>query len=122
MRQLCPGNQSIIEKAGEDRTSQHKPIKATILDPEVVAEDAKMAADLEGRPSLLRLWQSQNGVCPVCQQRITRQTGWENHHITARVHGGSDTMENRVLLHPTCHKQVHSLGLTVLKPRPTKGR
>jgi len=25
-------------------------------------------------------------------------------------------------IHPTCHKQVHSLGLTVLKPRPTKGR
>jgi RNA-directed DNA polymerase len=84
--------------------------------------DAKMAADWKGRQSLLRLWQSQRGVCPVCQHKITRQTSWENHHITARVHGGVDTVENRVLLHPTCHRQVHSLGLTVLKPRPTKGR
>jgi RNA-directed DNA polymerase len=84
--------------------------------------DAKMAADWEGRQSLLRLWFSQDGNCPVCRKKITRQTGWENHHVTARVHGGSDTMENRVLLHPTCHRQVHSLGLTVLKRRPTRGR
>ena len=84
--------------------------------------EVKMAADLERQQSLLRLWQSQKGACPVCQQKITRQTGWDNHHITARVYGGSDTMENRVLLHPACHRQVHSLGLTVLKPRPTMGR
>lgn len=84
--------------------------------------DAKMAAHWRGKRSLLNLWRSQNGVCPVCQQNITNLTGCENHHIIQRVYGGSDTMENRVLLHPTCHKQVHSLGLTVLKPRPTQGR
>jgi RNA-directed DNA polymerase len=81
----------------------------------------KMAADLKGRQSLLRLWRSQNGVCSVCQEKITSRIGWENHHIIARVNGGSDTMENRVLLHPTCHSQVHSLGLIVPKPRPTRG-
>jgi RNA-directed DNA polymerase len=82
----------------------------------------KMAANLKGRRSLLYLWQSQNGACPVCREKITNQTGWENHHIIARVNGGPDTFGNRVLLHPTCHKQVHCIGLTVLKPRPTIGR
>ncbi len=84
--------------------------------------DAKMAADLGGRKSLLRLWRSQKGICPICEEKITKQSGWENHHIIARVYGGPDTMGNRVLLHPTCHKQVHSLGLIVRKPRPNSGR
>ena len=84
--------------------------------------DAKMAAEWKGRRSLLHLWQSQNGTCPLCQGKITKSTGWENHHIIYKVNGGPDTFDNRVLLHPTCHKQVHSLGLSVLKPRPTMGR
>ena len=84
--------------------------------------DAKMAAEWQGRRSLLHLWQSQKGRCPVCQDKITKLTGWENHHIIYKVNGGPDTFDNRVLLHPTCHKQVHSLGLSVLKPRPTRGR
>jgi RNA-directed DNA polymerase len=84
--------------------------------------DVKMESDLRGRSSLLYLWQSQNGICPVCQTKITDLTGWENHHIVYRVNGGADTFDNRVLLHSTCHKQVHSLKLSVLKPRPTMGR
>lgn len=82
----------------------------------------KMENDLRGRSTLLYLWQSQDGICPVCQTKITDLTGWENHHIIYRVNGGADTFDNRVLLHPTCHKQVHSLKLSVLKPRPTMGR
>ena len=82
----------------------------------------KMMFDLRSKQKLLRLWQSQDGTCPVCREKITIETDWENHHIEWRVHGGPDTAENRVLLHPTCHKQVHSRGITVLKPRPTQGR
>jgi RNA-directed DNA polymerase len=72
---------------------------------------SKMEAKLQGKRSLLYLWRSQNGVCPVCGEGISEEAGWENHHIEWRVHGGSDTMDNRVLLHPACHKQVHSLGM-----------
>jgi RNA-directed DNA polymerase len=82
----------------------------------------KMAATLKGKRTLLYLWQSQNGVCPVCGEKLTEETDWDRHHIKQRVHGGPDTADNLVLLHPTCHRQVHSLGLTVLLPRPTKGR
>jgi RNA-directed DNA polymerase len=81
----------------------------------------KMANNLRQRRQLLHLWKEQNGICPVCNQKITKLTGWHNHHIVWRTHGGSDTANNRVLLHPTCHHQLHRLGLTVVKPRPSRG-
>jgi RNA-directed DNA polymerase len=83
---------------------------------------AKMADRLQGKRRLLYLWQAQNGVCPVCQEKLTEETDWEQHHIESRVEGGPDTVDNLVLLHLTCHRQVHSLGLTVLLPPPIKGR
>jgi RNA-directed DNA polymerase len=78
----------------------------------------KMAETLEGRRQLIRLWREQSGVCPVCQQKITPETGWHNHHIQERVYGGPDKEENRVLLHPPCHQRIHACHLPVGKPRP----
>jgi RNA-directed DNA polymerase len=82
----------------------------------------KMATTLHGKRTLLYLWREQRGLCPVCTQPITDLTGWDNHHVVWRSHGGSDGAGNRMLLHPTCHRQVHSQRLTVVKPRPAKGR
>ncbi|MBA3440645.1 MAG: group II intron reverse transcriptase/maturase [Pyrinomonadaceae bacterium] len=81
----------------------------------------KMMDDLRGRRKLLYLWQEQGGNCPVCNQKITKLTGWHNHHIVWRTNGGTDKAENRVLLHPECHRQVHSQMLEVAKPRPATG-
>lgn len=81
----------------------------------------RMAHNLQGRRKLLHLWEQQQGICPICQQKITTITGWHNHHIIWRSLGGSDHMENRVLLHPNCHRQVHNQRLNVVKPRPAKG-
>jgi RNA-directed DNA polymerase len=80
--------------------------------------DVHMAARLKGKRWLIHLWKEQQGLCPVCHQKITKITGWHSHHILWRSKGGSDRAENRVLLHPTCHQQVHSQGLHVEKPRP----
>jgi RNA-directed DNA polymerase len=74
-----------------------------------------------GKSKLRRLWIQQQGVCPVCQQRITDDSQWELHHIVRRVDGGSDNLNNLVLLHPNCHRQVHHLGLHVAKPGSRKG-
>jgi len=81
----------------------------------------KMVHNLKGKRQLLALWKEQNGLCPICQQKITTLTGWHNHHLVWRVNGGKDTAENRVLLHPNCHRQVHSQRLEVVKPRPARG-
>lgn len=80
-----------------------------------------MAGTLRGRRTLLALWREQNGICPACEQPITHLTGWHNHHKVWRTHGGSNRRSNRVLLHPNCHRQVHSQRLNVAKPRLEKG-
>jgi len=80
-----------------------------------------MQHTLTGKTLLLRLWKEQNGVCPLCSQKITKTTGWHAHHIVWRSKGGSDKAANRVLLHPDCHQRVHRQGLTVVKPRPSRG-
>jgi RNA-directed DNA polymerase len=122
------GKQIHLFHAVDTPIKRHRKIKgdANPYDPtwELYFEERlglKMVENLHQRRHLLRLWKEQNGLCPICNQKITKLTGWHNHHIVWRTHGGSDTAENRVLLHPHCHRQVHSLGLPVVKPRPAKG-
>lgn len=67
----------------------------------------RMDGTLEGRRKLRWLWWWQEGECPVCSQKITRETGWHLHHIIKRSEGGSDKRTNLVLLHPNCHMQHH---------------
>ncbi|MCI0528249.1 MAG: group II intron reverse transcriptase/maturase [Nitrospira sp.] len=83
--------------------------------------DVKMDATLKGRRQLLTLYKEQEGICPICHQEITEITEWHRHHIIWRSNGGRDTTDNLVLLHPECHRQVHSQKLEVVKPRPEKG-
>lgn len=104
---------------------RHRLIKGEVnpYDPawEVYLEERlglQMALNLHGRKRLSSLWREQKGICPICNQLITKVTGWHNHHIVKRVMGGSDTRENRVLLHPECHRKVHAQKLSVSKPRP----
>jgi RNA-directed DNA polymerase len=82
--------------------------------------DARMVAELVWQRRLLSLWREQGGRCPVCRQKITKATGWHSHHLQWRVNGGSDGLENRVMLHPNCHRQVHHRKLKVVKPRAAK--
>ncbi len=83
--------------------------------------DVKMERNLTGKRRLLALWMDQGGICPHCGHRITKLTGWHSHHIVWRSKGGSDGQANRVLLHPTCHMQVHSRETTVTKPPRSRG-
>jgi RNA-directed DNA polymerase len=80
----------------------------------------KMAKTLHGKRRVMYLWKEQGGLCPICNQPITHVTGWHNHHLVYKTLGGTDYAENRVLIHPNCHRQVHAKGLTVSKPRPVK--
>ena len=62
------------------------------------------------------LFLSQHGQCALCGGVLSEETGWHDHHLIHRVAGGSDSLSNRVLLHPVCHARVHANGLTVAKP------
>ncbi len=81
----------------------------------------EMKNTLQGKRRVQSLWQDQHGQCPVCHQPITTVTSWHVHHLVPRTKGGGDHLGNLILLHPTCHNQVHCAGLNVVKPRPPKG-
>jgi RNA-directed DNA polymerase len=68
----------------------------------------KMLNTLNGRTKLLALWKRQQGRCLICQQAITKSSRWHTHHLQAKAKGGSDKLSNLLLLHPTCHRQVHA--------------
>ena len=81
----------------------------------------KTRGETRHRPDIFTLLRLQEGRCPVCDQPITLETGWHNHHIRWRVFGGGDELENRILLHPTCHQQVHSPDYSGPPLRPLLG-
>ena len=81
----------------------------------------KMKEKLIGRIQFLRLWWRQDKECPNCHEKITEETGWHVHHILPKSEGGKDNNSNLVLLHPNCHRQIHSQRLEVAKPTPVTG-
>lgn len=62
---------------------------------------------MQGKRKVLMLWLRQQQCCTMCRHKITKETGWNVHHIVERVKGGSDELDNLVLLHPNCHRQLH---------------
>jgi RNA-directed DNA polymerase len=82
----------------------------------------QMASTLTGTGTARYLWLEQDGKCPVCAQPLTLEWGWHIHHLLWRTHGGTDAIDNLVLLHPNCHRQVHSEGLVVDKVASREGR
>lgn len=104
---------------------RHKKIKGTYhpYDPqwEMYGETLRQERMLESmsyRKEWIRLYVDQKGLCAVCGNAMDMDTGWHDHHLDYRVNGGSNALGNRVLLHPTCHAQVHSQNLKVVKPVP----
>jgi RNA-directed DNA polymerase len=117
-----------LRQATDTPIRRHRPIKleANPFDPqwETYFEERislKMRNALEGRKKLIRLWLDQDRRCPICQERITRETGWHVHHIIRRVDGGKDGSTNLIMVHPNCHYQIHVKGLKVVKPAPARG-
>jgi RNA-directed DNA polymerase len=55
-----------------------------------------------------KLWLLQKGICPICQGKFTKETGWHMHHVIPKLQSGKDILSNLQLLHPNCHRQLHS--------------
>jgi RNA-directed DNA polymerase len=67
-----------------------------------------MMTTLQGREKLLTIWKRQKGRCPICYQAVTRETGWDIHHVIPRAKGGGDRLSNLEMLHLNCHRQHHN--------------
>lgn len=76
----------------------------------------RMWNSMRYRKQWASLYMSQSGCCAHCGCALTDETGWHDHHLEYRMHGGSDSLSNRVLLHPDCHRQVHAGKIAVTKP------
>lgn len=66
-------------------------------------EGEKMLHSTKGRDKLLVMWRKQNRCCPVCGDLITSETGF-------RVHTPAGTNTRKIMVHPDCHKRLHSLN------------
>jgi RNA-directed DNA polymerase len=82
----------------------------------------QLASTRFGRGTARYLWLEQDGTCLVCGQPLTLEAEWHLHHLLWRCHGGGDQLDNLVLLHPNCHRQVHRQGLVVAKTASREGR
>ncbi len=76
----------------------------------------RMVSNMRYQKEWAKLYTDQQGRCGLCGYAMDIDTGWHDHHLVHRADGGSNAFSNRVLLHPTCHQRVHSLGLEVVKP------
>jgi len=104
----------ILLNAADTKIVRHIKIKGDYnpFDPEweMYSEERlqkQMAKHLKHRERLLKIWKTQDGRCPCCEEKITTETGWDLHHIVKRMDGGTEELSNLKLLHPNCHKQLH---------------
>ena len=117
-----------LVSASDTKIQRHVKIRggANPFDPkqETYFEDRlgqTMKDNLGGKVKLLRLWWNQDKRCPICKEKIAKDSGWQVHHILPKSEGGKDNLSNLVMVHPNCHRQIHSRKLDVAKPAPTRG-
>ena len=65
-------------------------------------ETDKMLLTLNGRNFMTKVFKKQNGLCPVCGEKITQETDFKLH--SEKV--GNRT--NKTMVHPYCHNKIHS--------------
>ncbi|AYY96089.1 group II intron reverse transcriptase/maturase [Burkholderia multivorans] len=76
----------------------------------------RMVNSMRYQRQWVTLYMTQGGLCAHCGCALTDETGSHDHHLKYRMHGGTDALSNRVLLHPDCHRQVHIGNIAVTKP------
>lgn len=57
-------------------------------------------------PSIQKIAQKQNHLCPLCGESLYNDEELHLHHIEPRKAGGKDRYDNYLLLHLYCHQQV----------------
>lgn len=59
-------------------------------------------------PSKQKMAKRQNYICPVCSQSLLNNEELHIHHKVPKAKGGEDKYHNLLLVHETCHIQIHS--------------
>lgn len=77
-------------------------------------ETDKMRDTLNGRLKLLNLFQRQKGLCVVCHQRMTMETGCKIHYFRC------GNIRIRQMVHPACHKLLHANDSDTFEPASQK--
>ena len=77
-------------------------------------ETDKMRDSLNGRAKLLNLFLRQKGLCTVCHQRMTMETGCKIHYFRC------DNIRIRQMVHPDCHKSLHANDSETFEPAPQR--
>jgi RNA-directed DNA polymerase len=110
------GNHQHLFKAGLVPVTRHIKIRADANPYDPGWDDyfeerytKKWLSSKWGWTKLRSIWRQQSGLCPVCQQGFKGETSIHVHHLVERSKGGSDRLDNLVMLHPNCHRQVHHL-------------
>lgn len=62
-------------------------------------EGYKLFENMNGRKTLVKMWTKQNGLCPICNAKVTKATGWRMHK--------DDTTKVKFIVHPNCHEELH---------------
>lgn len=65
---------------------------------------SRMLERLQERSFPKRLWQQQEGKCPGCGQLIDEEDRWVVQPIVPLKSGGTRSLTNLKLLHPSCHR------------------
>jgi RNA-directed DNA polymerase len=69
-----------------------------------------MKDNLRGKGRTIHLWRQQQGKCPLCDEPITKDTGWNHLRALPAAQSGLGTLASPALLHPNCRRQLHSRG------------
>lgn len=64
---------------------------------------------------LKTLMSNQKATCPICQEILGDNGEYDIHHIKPVSEGGSDTINNLVVVHLNCHNAIHH-GNQQMKP------
>jgi RNA-directed DNA polymerase len=102
-----------LVKASDVAIRRHRKIKAEAnpFDPawdSYFAERRGLLMQRQGRRLPPKLWEAQKGLCPVCREPITTDSGWDIRLLVPRALGGTTARANLALLHPSCAWQVDS--------------
>jgi RNA-directed DNA polymerase len=68
----------------------------------------KMLNSPRGRGKLYRVWRRQDGMCPHCQELITKDTPWSTRHIVKMFEGGTDAASNLQMYHHNCRRNYYA--------------